>query len=149
MILFIRKIPKGTLPSELHDVVSPALNGGLFSESGQILHVDILAIKIKDTDVYEFHGLVHVDSETAGHRALNKLRGTTIKGMPVTFHEYTQRDWHNDRRESQLAPLAASTEKRAKDRRRGVNIEIIDDIASIWAIFAVNQPTLTPEAART
>jgi hypothetical protein len=62
--------------------------------------------------------------------------------MPVTFHEYTQRDWHNDRRESQLAPLAESTEKRVKDRRRGANIELIDDISSIWDIFAVNQQTL-------
>lgn len=146
MILFIRKIPKGTLPSELHDFVSPALKGGLFAESGQIQKVEILAIKIKETSEYEFHGLVHIDSDTAAKRALNKLRGSSINGMPVTFHEYTQRNWHNDRRETQTTQPAEIMEKRIKDRRRGSNIQIISDISSIWDIFSVNRPDLTPEA---
>jgi hypothetical protein len=146
MILFIRKIPKGTLPSELHDVVSPALNGGLFATSGQIQKVEILAIKIKETSDYEFHGLVYVDSDIAAKRALNKLRGTSINGMPVTFHEYTQRNWHNDRRETQLPATANIQEKRSKDRRRGSNIEVVTDISSIWDIFSVNSPQSIAEA---
>lgn len=146
MIIFIRKIPKGTLPSELHDFVMPALSGGLFSESGRILKVEILAIKTKETEAYEFHGLVYVDSDSAAKRAINKLRGSSINGTPVTFHQYAQRDWHNDRRETQIAQPAEILEKRMKDRRRGSNIEIISDISSIWDIFAVNQPNLIPEA---
>jgi hypothetical protein len=146
MIIFIRKIPKGTLPSELHDFVMPALNGGLFTESGLILKVEILAIKSKETAVYEFHGLVYVDSDAAAKRAINRLRGSSINGTPVTFHQYEHRNWHNDRRENQVAQPAEILEKRVKDRRRGSNVEIISDISSIWNIFSANQPNLIPEA---
>jgi hypothetical protein len=146
MIIFIRKIPKGTLPSELHDFVMPALNGGLFTESGLILKVEILAIKSKETAVYEFHGLVYVDSDAAAKRAINRLRGSSINGTPVTFHQYEHRNWHNDRREAQTTQPAEIMEKRIKDRRRGSTIEIISDISSIWDIFSVNQTDLIPEA---
>lgn len=57
-----------------------------------------------NSETYEFHGLVHVDSEATGKQALHKLKGSLIKDVQVTFREYVLRDWHNDRRET-LSPV--------------------------------------------
>lgn len=144
MVIFIRNVPRGTLPSMLRDFVAPALRGGLFSNSGHILEAKILAIKDKQSDAHEFHGLVSVDSDSAGKRAIQRLKGRSINGVAVKIHEYAKRDWHNDRRSTSVAVAADVMEKRRKDRRRGSGMEIIEDIASIWDVFSVPSSPSVP-----
>lgn len=124
MILFIRKIPFNTLPSELHDFVGPALKGGLFFQSGRILKAGILISHDKASEKIQFHGYVHIDSEKVGWRAIKKLNGKRFKNRLVIVREYKNRSWHNDRRLDALYVPQEILDKRVKDRRRGNAIDL-------------------------
>lgn len=126
MILFVRKIPSNTLPSELHDFVGPALKGGLFLRSGRILKAGILMIRNERTKWVEYHGYVHVESDKAGLRAIRKLNGKFFKNRVVIVREYKFRSWHNDPRLNNEHASPKNMERRIKDRRRG-NIVVIDN----------------------
>lgn len=117
MIIFIRKIPSNTLPSELHDFVGLALKAGLFFRSGRILGSGILVIQNHDTQTAEYHGYLHVDLEYAGRRAIKKLNGKKFKNRMVIVREYKLRNWHNDRRQNE-SQSDGFPERRIKDRRR-------------------------------
>ena len=144
MIIFIRQIPADTRPSELHDYVNPALKGGLFSAAGRVLKAEILFIRDKSTNMLESHGIVHVDSEAAGQRAIKRLRPARFKNKPVIVREYLQRDWHNDRRESEGHVPEDVMEKRLCNRRRGSRMEIIEDISRIFPVSAPADDQYSP-----
>lgn len=144
MILFIRRIPKGTLPSELREWVMPALQGSLFAKSALVEKVEILAIQDQEKGSIEFHGLIHIDSEQAGLRAIKRLRGQRIKGMPVQVREYQQRDWHRDRRLQQTTVSDNIVQQRRGDRRRRGTVIATTNIASIMDIFTSYYPEASP-----
>ena len=132
MILFIRKLPANTLPSELHHFVNPALKGGLFRPSGSVTKAELLMLRDTRDNTLEFHGLVHIDSEAAGRRAIKLLNGKRLKGRPVTVREYAeQRFWQNDVRFSHANCSAPQSERRQADRRRGKYLQRLNNIADL------------------
>lgn len=134
MIIFLKKIPANTLPSELHDFVAPALKGGLFLASGRIIRAEILLIQNKTTKLFDFHGLIHVDSEAAGKRAIARLKGKLFKKRAIQVKEYIVRSWHNDPRQNEERPPEHIRNMRNKDRRSHQKVEIIRDIPVIFSV---------------
>lgn len=128
MIIFIRKISANTKLSELIDFVEPAVKGGLFRKGGVIKGAKILALKDTRLRTVEYHGLVNVEPEKEALRAIKKLKGQRFKGKFVVIRQYYQRSWHNDKRQGQQG--LDNIERRMTDRRRGKELEIIEDISS-------------------
>lgn len=128
MIIFVRKISANTKLSELIDFVEPAVKGGLFRKGGVIKGAKILALKDTRLRTVEYHGLVTVEPEKEALRAIKKLKGKRFKGKFVVVRQYYQRSWHNDKRQSQQS--LDNIERRMTDRRRGKELEVIEDISS-------------------
>ncbi len=133
MILFIRNIPSTSLISELHDFVESALKKPFFFRSGRVLKCEILVIQDKRTKAYEFHGLVHVNSDKAGRRAIRQLTGKRFKNKFVVVREYAVRSWHNDRRLKYGPASEKNANKRLSERRRGEGMEFINDMSKIFS----------------
>lgn len=128
MILFLRKIPANSKLGEIVDFVTPALKGGLFRRSGKILKVQILAQHDTLLNVHEFHGLVTVEPDSAGFRAIKLLKGRRFKDKLIIVRQYVHRNWHNDPRQIHKQS-SFDVEKRHADRRRGKYLEEIKDIS--------------------
>lgn len=130
MILFIRKIPANTKLSELIGFVEPTVKGGLFRRSGVIRDAKILALRDLKLRTLEFHGLVTVEPDNVAVRVIKKLKGKRFKGKFVVIRQYFQRDWHNDpRQHHQGGGAKVGFERRKADRRRGKDLELIEDIS--------------------
>ena len=127
MIIFISNIPEDTRPSELFSFVNPALKIWWFFRSGKIQKAEILYIQDKINATSECHGLVHVNSTTAGLMAVARLNGKRFKNQKVLVREYFKRNSQNDRRLEQMHLPAAVLEKRQHQRRRGDNVDFIKD----------------------
>lgn len=128
MILFLRKIPANTKFGELADFVAPALKGGLLRKSGRIVKVEILALHDTRLNVHEFHGLVTVEPDSAGLRAIKLLKGRRFKDKLIVVRQYFHRSWHNDPRQSHKR-FNIDVEKRKTDRRRGKYLDVISDLS--------------------
>ncbi len=98
MIIFVRNIPANSQISELQAFVASAVKRNFFFRSGRVLKSEILVMQDMRTKAYEFHGMVHVDSDLAGARAIQQLKGRRFKNKLVMVREYKFRSWHNDRR---------------------------------------------------
>ncbi len=131
MIIFIRKIPANTKLSEVIAFVEPALKRGLFRKGGIIKGAKILALRDKRLNAMEFHGLVTVEPDKVALRAIKQLKGQRFKGKFVVVRQYFQRSWHNDPRQNRAGAQGFDMiERRLSDRRRGKDLEIIEDISS-------------------
>lgn len=129
MIIFLRKIPAGTKLSELTDFVTPALKGGWFRKSGRIINVEILTLHDIRLNTYEFHGLVTVEPDAMGFKAIKRLKGRRFKDKLIIVRQYFQRSWKNDHRLHSLQADSDIAEKRKMNRRRGKDLEIVKDIS--------------------
>jgi hypothetical protein len=129
MILFLRRIPANTHPDEMQDFVEQALKGGIFSKSGSVIKAEIIAVRDKYTKSVEFHGLVHLDSDKSGQRALKKLKGKPFKNKHILVKEYKHRTWHNDSRINYKNTPQDILNKRVGDRRRESNPQSIKELA--------------------
>ncbi|WP_396643643.1 hypothetical protein [Methylomonas sp. 2B] len=132
MILFIRNVPASTHLSELEAYVAPALKRRFLFGGARILKAEILVILDKTTHTLEYHGLVHIDSDKVGLRAIKSLKGQRFKNKLVLVREYHNRNWHNDRRQTYQATQALA-DKRVADRRRGASLEFVKDISAIFS----------------
>lgn len=133
MILFVRNIPASSHPSELQQYVASAVKRNFLFRSGRILKCEILVLQDKRTKAFEFHGMVHVDSDKAGERAIQQLKGKRFKNKLVMVREYKFRTWHNDRRLRHGSVSEKIAEKRLTDRRRGEGVEVIRDITKMFS----------------
>ncbi|MGZ4958003.1 MAG: hypothetical protein ACXV7J_02015 [Methylomonas sp.] len=128
MILFLRKIPANTKLTEISDFVTPALKGGLLRKAGRLVKVEILALHDVRLNVHEFHGLVTVEPDSAGLRAIKLLKGRRFKDKLIIVRQYMHRSWHNDPRQSHKR-FNIGDERRIADRRRGKYLEVISDLS--------------------
>lgn len=133
MILFVRNIPVNTHISELQQYVTSGVKRSFPFRSGRVLKAEILVIQDKRTKAFEFHGLVFVDSDKTGQRAIQKLKGKRFKNKLVLVREYHHRTWHNDRRFKQEHVPNKFIEKRVTDRRRGSGVEVFKDLSRIFS----------------
>lgn len=130
MNIFLRRIPANTQHAEISEFVGPALKNGLFNKSGQILNIEILALRDTRLDSIEYHGLVTLDSEWSAKRAIKNLKNRRLNGRYVLVRPYYHRSWDNDHRQQQThADDAAFLEKRHGDRRRGKHLEVIKNVS--------------------
>lgn len=136
MILIIKNIHPDTQISEIQEYVAPVLKRNFPFKSGKLMRAEILMLRDKRTKAMEFHGLVFIEPEKLGLRALIKLKGKRIHNKLVSVKEYVHRDWHNDRRVNHHNPSATMIQKRIGDRRRGQNIEIVKNPSTLF--MAVN-----------
>jgi len=130
MNIFLRRIPANTQHVEISEFVSPVLKTGFFKKAGQILNIEILALRDKRHDSIEYHGLVTLDSEWSVKRAVNGLKNRRLNGRYVLVRPYYHRSWDNDPRQ-QLTHIddAMYLEKRHGDRRRGKYLEVIKNVS--------------------
>lgn len=129
MIIFIRKIPANTKLSELIAFIEPTVKGGLFRRGGVIKDAKILAMRDLRLRTLEFHGLVTVEPDKIALRTIKKLKGKRLKGKFVVVRQYFQRDWHNDpRNHGQNSTSPNGRDRRVGDRRRGKQLEILEDM---------------------
>lgn len=127
MILFLRNIPADTDPNELKAYITPALEGGLFSGSGRILRAEIIIFRNKMTQALEYHGLVHIDPDHAGQRAIKKLKGKLFRNKEIMIREYVNRNQKNDPRNARKKVPKDIINKRIQDRRVVSQLEILND----------------------
>lgn len=134
MILFIQNIPPTTRPHELRNYVAPAVGEEAESgvEEGRVLKAEVMVIRDRSSNLLEHHGLVVVNSEASGWRAIERLTGLPFNGVPVLVRKYNSRDQQNDRRRSGLPTFQAILEKRNRDRRRGYKVEIYVDFSNVF-----------------
>lgn len=132
MILFIRNIPATTRPNELRDYVALALGEDLNDWSGRVLKAEVMVIRDKHTNKLEHHGLVQVDSDETGIRAIKNLNGLLFNNCEVLVRRYKDRDNENDRRHDGHAVSQEIIEKRIQDRRRGNSVEIYIDFSNLF-----------------
>lgn len=126
MIIILKNIPANTRNQDIEDFIRPALKGGLFSKSGQIESISILAQKDPKMHHIEYHGLVRIMPDAIAKRAIKKLNRKRINGKHVAVHEYQIRRWQNDPRiRNQNEELS---NKRQSDRRRR-HLEVEKDIS--------------------
>ncbi|MCQ8104134.1 DUF3240 domain-containing protein [Methylomonas sp. SURF-2] len=130
MNIFLRRIPANTQHVEISEFISPVLKSGFLKKAGQILNIEILALRDKRHDTIEYHGLVTLDSEWSVKRAVNGLKNRRLNGRYVLVRPYHHRSWDNDPRQQQ-APVDDTMylEKRHGDRRRGKNLEVIKNVS--------------------
>ena len=118
MIVFLRRIPADTNKVEIASFMEPALKGGLFGKQGHISDIKILALKDKQKNKIEYHGLVRVDPESAAERAIKRLNLKSINGKNIIVREYFMRNWHNDPRLRRNHSDIKFPDRRKSDRRR-------------------------------
>lgn len=129
MNIFLRRIPASTQHMDILEFVVPTLKGGLFDKGGQVLNIEIMALRDKRSDSIEYHGLVTVDSEWSVKRAVKGLKNRRLNGRYVQARPYYHRSWDNDPRQQQAhSDNVAFMEKRHGDRRRGRNLEVIKNV---------------------
>lgn len=129
MNIFLRRIPASTQHTDILEFLLPILKGGLFNKGGQILNIEILALRDKRSDTIEYHGLVKLDSELSVKRALKGLKNRRLNGRYVQARPYYHRSWDNDPRQQQAhIDTIGFIEKRHGERRRGRNLEVIKNV---------------------
>jgi hypothetical protein len=136
MIIIVKHIQANTHKNELLEYVAPVLKRSFPFKSGRIVKTEILALRDRRTDQYEYHGLIVIEPERSGRIALIKLKGKRFNNKLVIVKEYRNRDWHNDRRVKHVHNSAEIIQKRIGDRRRGNKLELITDASNMFV--AVN-----------
>ena len=130
MNIFLRRIPANTQHEEISEFVSPVLKGGFFSKAGQIINIEILALRDNRLGSVEYHGLVTLDSEWSVKRAVLGLKSRRLNGRYVLVRPYYHRSWQNDPRKFKAnASNTAYIEKRHGDRRRGNHLDVIKNVS--------------------
>lgn len=124
MLVFLRNIPDGTSQRDIVNFIRPALKGGLFSAKGNLLSIDALLIKDRNTNLIEHHAIVQIKPDAAASRVIKRLDGQALKGQRIRLHEYVVRNWKNDRRSAASLKLGAPTGNRRLTARRRKNLQI-------------------------
>ena len=133
MNIFLRRIPANTQQSEISDFVSPILKSGFFKKAGQIINIEILALRDVRLDSIEYHGLVTLDSDWSVKQAITRLKNRRLNGRYISVRPYFHRNWNNDPRQHQThADNSAFLEKRHGDRRRGKYLEVIKNVSDSY-----------------
>jgi len=132
MLLFFRNIPASTRPNELYSYVAMAGSEDLIEQAKHVITVDVMVIRDKRSNQLEHHGLVSVNSDEAGIRAIKNLNGLLFNGCEVLVRVYKQRDVKNDRRRNGVPVPREIIEKRIQDRRRGASVEIYVDFSNVF-----------------
>jgi class 3 adenylate cyclase len=95
--VILKYIPKNTTYKQILQFVKPALKGGIFSKSGKIERISVLAQKKKTSNATEFHAILSIQPDEAAKRIINKLHRTQLNGHYIAVAEYIERSIYNSR----------------------------------------------------
>jgi len=95
--VILKYIPQSTTYRQILQFVEPALKGGIFSKSGTIKRISVLAQKNKDSDALEFHAILSIQPDEAAKRIINKLHRKQLNGRHIAVNEYIERSVNNGR----------------------------------------------------
>jgi len=123
MIIFLRNIPANTKHSDIIAFVERALKKRWFQKKGEIVDLKVRQLKDPRAEDSEFHGVVAIEPDKAGTKAIQMLNRKKFLDKYIAVHEYHRRDWHNDPR---LERMSSARERRKADRRRKGLEEVVD-----------------------
>lgn len=118
MFIIIKNINANITIDDLERFVLPAVNGRFFQKKGSINAIKIFALKNRDKEEVERHGIVRVSCPTLKNRLIKSLNGQYLGYDKAVVAEYVMRRWHNDRRADRVTASDFSADKRSSDRRR-------------------------------
>ena len=124
MIIILVRIQAITTKQDIDELLSPVLKGGLFQKSGYIKRIKILILRDGINNSIEYHGIVAVDSDVAGKRAIKKLNRKAFKGKHIEVREYHLRTRHNDPRIHGLDVNKKLVNRRRKELKEAVHASI-------------------------
>jgi class 3 adenylate cyclase len=93
--VILKYIPKNTTYKQILEFVKPALKGGIFSKSGKIERISVLAQKKKPSNATEFHTILSIQPDEAAKRIINKLHRKQLNGHYIAVAEYIERSIYN------------------------------------------------------
>lgn len=122
MILILKRISESTLVPDIESFISPALKGGLFTKSGNLVKISIQMLTAANSDKAEFNALVRIEPDAVAKRIIKQLNRKPLNGKPINISEYYLRLRDNDRRGNNYRQ---SNDRRHKDRRR-LDLQLTD-----------------------
>jgi class 3 adenylate cyclase len=96
--VILKHIPQDTTHKQILQFVKPALKGGIFSKSGTLERISVLAQKDKLSDIMEFHAILYIQPEEVAKRIINKLHRKQLNGRYVAVAEYIERSIYDGRK---------------------------------------------------
>jgi hypothetical protein len=93
----LKYIPQNTTYKQILQFVAPALKGGLFSKSGTVEHITVLAQKERLSDTTDFHAILSIKPNEAAKRIINKLHRKQLNSRHIAVAEYIERSIYNSR----------------------------------------------------
>lgn len=136
MILLVKNIGPDVTVKQLTTFIESALKSWMPFKSGKINSAKILQLRDITTNIHEYHGLVFLDDKY-GEIAIKKLNRTKFINRYVNVREYKLRSTSNDRRN--LTNLQDIIKNKQYDRRRGDNLQIINDDIIVSAIKSAHR----------
>ncbi|MCD2449288.1 RNA-binding protein [Methylicorpusculum oleiharenae] len=119
MLVLLKRIPSDTSKYEISSFFGSALKGGFFAKRGYIHDIKIMMIKKNHKNTaFEFYGLVRVEPEPVGQRAIKQLNGKQINGKNIAVIEFYSRNWHNDPRLRRNHINLPFQDRRRNERRK-------------------------------
>lgn len=97
MKVILKYIPQNTTYKQILQFVEPTLKGGLFSKSGTIERILVLAQKSEAYNTTDFHAILYIQPDEAAKRVINKLHRKQLNGRYIAVAEYIERSIYNDR----------------------------------------------------
>jgi class 3 adenylate cyclase len=95
--VILKYIPQNTTYKQILQFVAPALKGGLFSKSGTVEHITVLAQKERLSDTTDFHAILSIKPNEAAKRIINKLHRKQLNSRHIAVAEYIERSIYNSR----------------------------------------------------
>jgi hypothetical protein len=125
MMVFLRNVPPDVTLAEIMDFLDPAVRGGIFRRGGEVVSVNLLEVKVFRPPATEYHAIAHIKPDAVALRVIKTLHAQMFRGRRIALHEYTVRNWRNDRRTPPPDKTKAQRERRLlATRRRRLTIEV-------------------------
>lgn len=144
MMIILVRIHANTTKKDINNFMSPVLKGGMFQKTGYIERIKFMVLKDGANNILESHGIVTIDSEVAGERAILKLNRKKFKGKYIAVRKYHIRSRYNDPRINRRELSEALVNKRKVDRRRLAFIEDFRDSITYAGLDGFQQNFLGP-----
>lgn len=130
MKIFLRRLPQGVTPGEIHEFVTEAITPPWyrpFALRGTVKSHVVLRIKDLDLDTVEYHGLLDIQPIKTALAALPVLNQLRFKERSVEARKWQDRTEQRERRNPyQVAPAGGRNQRRGDRRREHLVIDTIE-----------------------
>lgn len=116
MVIIFKHISAKTRKLDIKLFITPTVNGGWFEKKGNVLTINILALRNLRTRDISHHALIEIEPDSVAERVIKKLHRKILLSKYVAVAEYKIRDSKNDPRRNKRV-VASLLERRVCDRR--------------------------------